>query len=92
MAAGILFMSFDAEEMRLHLKPLSELRYFLRTYGRAGISVFLLQHLYYLLESALILFIIVFGQEAGESLFPVRRYGADTSACAPGVHSKRAGK
>ena len=73
MAAGILFMSFDAEEMRLHLKPLSELRYFLRIYGRAGISVFLLQHLYYLLESALILFIIVFGQEAGESLFPVRR-------------------
>ena len=70
MAAGILFMSFDAEEMRLHLKPLSELRYFLRTYGRAGISVFLLQHLYYLLESALILFIIVFGQEAGESLIP----------------------
>lgn len=160
MAAGILFMSFDAEEMRLHLKPLSELRYFLRTYGRAGISVFLLQHLYYLLESALILFIIVFGQEAGESLFPVRRtslipwggifcaltwgmlhgltkdwetalfslilsaffctllfcrqpahvscvscdctdfsslsllrrYGADTSVCAHGVHSKRAGK
>ena len=73
VAAGILFMSFDAEEMRLHLKPLSELRYFLRTYGRTGISVFLLQHLYYLLESALILFIIVFGQEAGESLFPVRR-------------------
>ena len=72
MAAGILFMSFDAEEIRLHLKPLSELRNFLRIYGRAGISVFLLQHLYYLFESALILFIIVFGQEAGESLFPVR--------------------
>ena len=33
----------------------------------------ILQHLYYLFESVIILFLVVFGQQAGELLFPFRR-------------------
>ncbi|WP_125143566.1 hypothetical protein [Clostridium transplantifaecale] len=72
-AAGILFMSLDMPGMSLRLKPLSELHYFLKQYGRAGTAAFLLQHLYYLFESVIILFLVVFGQQAGELLFPFRR-------------------
>lgn len=72
-AAGILFMSLDMPGLSLRLKPLSELRHFLERYGRAGAAAFLLQHLYYLFESIIILFLIVFGQQGGELLFPFRR-------------------
>ena len=39
-AAGILFMSLDMPGMSLRLKPLSELHYFLKQYGRAGTAAF----------------------------------------------------
>lgn len=67
IAAGILFMSFNAG---MRLKPLTELLYFLNTYGNKGLVIFLLQHLYYLFESILILLLIILGQQAGEFLFP----------------------
>lgn len=73
VAAGILFMSLDTSGFSLRLKPLSELTHFLQIYGNAGIAAFFLQHLYYLFESVLILFLIVLGQQAGEYLFPFHR-------------------
>lgn len=63
---GILYMSSTWD---FKLKPLVEFSNMTKLYGEMGWSVFLLQYMYYLLESALVVLILALGQKAGELLF-----------------------
>ena len=65
-AVGVLFMTANWD---MTLKPFAEWGRFMERFGSAGTAGFLFQYLYYLVESAIILTVIMLGQRAGEIFF-----------------------
>ena len=65
-AVGVLFMTANWD---MTLKPFAEWGRFMERFGSAGTAGFLFQYLYYLVESAIILTVIMLGQRAGEFFF-----------------------
>jgi hypothetical protein len=53
----------------MRFKPLVEFSYFINKYNSIGIILFILQYIYYFIESMLFLAIVVFAQEFGEKTF-----------------------
>ncbi len=65
-AAGVLFMTANWD---MTFKPLAEWGRFVERFSGMGTVGFLFQYLYYLVESAIILTVIMLGQRAGECFF-----------------------
>jgi hypothetical protein len=67
ITAVISFIDWD-----IQIKPYVEFTYFTKKFGNLGILTFIVQYLYYFVESVLFLAIIIFAQEFGEKLLKVK--------------------
>jgi hypothetical protein len=61
-----IFVSYISWDMRF--KPIAEFKGFITRYNEQGVIAFIIQYLYYLVESILILSIIIYAQEFGERI------------------------